>query len=512
MAFYDPLTGGALSALSGGADPEMAPDPTIEGGAGLAPGATPAELAAVPLSPADREVAREIETELRKIERAEDSHRQGVRDESAEGTLAEAKLRHERLEELIAKKRGKIEASPEAIIREVEAMSVGLFGLETYLNNPYVSDILINSHKDLFVEERGIKTRRESPLRSVDDLRGLIDRLAQRTAERRTPIVSDPTLDGRFFYNVPNMGMVNVRLNINLGTITAIEEATICLRKPVATPFDHLEEWVKVQPGDEDAPLTPAAADFLREAFQNRANILIVGGTGSGKTSLLKALIRVVHGDDRVIVVEEANELDFRGAIPDYVGLVARGGISISDHIKTAMRMRPDRIIVGECREPAEVTGFLNAVNTGHSGSITTTHASSALDGLQRLLTLAGSDTGKLAVDHVGSLIKSGLDIIIYLGAQYKPLPDGTQRRIRRVMEIATVQDFRVKDNTPTFTLTYPFGRWEGDGQAIVAIDEPLRNDGFGRLSASFLSRMRTQGLTEARLREILPVNPAALR
>lgn len=416
--------------------------------------------------------------------------------------------RDAQLVEIVASHRNELVAPDEVVITYVKNLAEGLFGFESLLDNPDVSDILINDHDSLFVEEKGVLSRRNSPFRNKADLETFVNRLINRTGG--TLSISEPFLDEQFEYDAP-YGRLNVRVNVNLGSLTVSGAPAISLRKPVASGFDLLETWMKVREGDDDSPLSEVAANFLALAFRARASILVVGGTGSGKTSLMKALLRQVDGSERIVVVEESNELDFRAVIPNYVGLIANAAPNqrIQHLIRTAMRMRPDRIIVGELRDGSEVDGFIRAINTGHAGSISTIHASSAKDGLQAMLTLAAQNsTSKSSVEHIGRLIHPGVDLVIYLAAQPVQAPDGRMKRVRRVMEIVTVNEFSVREGVPDFAVQHVFARSIGQmgvgGRRVLSIDAPMRCFGFAGLSDTFVSRMRTFGLTEAELRGLL--------
>jgi pilus assembly protein CpaF len=447
------------------------------------------------LSEEDRKLAVSISRDLDRWELSWDRRQGELTNE----------LRERQLKDLMTAQRGRFRAPDAAIMAYIRQVREGLFGLEAYLSNPLVSDILLNDADELFVEERGELERRVSPIGSREELKILVQRLVNKTGGSID--MARPVLDDQFEFLTPS-GKQNVRVNINLGTLSVTGAPVISLRKQVASGFDRLETWTKITEGESDAPLTPEAARFLDTAFRARASILVVGGTGSGKTSLLRALLRAIRpNNERVIVVEEANELDLRGIIDNYVGLVATQADNqrIGSLVKSAMRMRPDRIVVGECREPAEVDAFLRAINTGHAGSITTIHAQSARDGLQALLTLAAQNTAnKSSVEHVGRLIHPGIDLVVYLSAQYVKLPDGRQKRIRRIMEIATINEFRVVDGAPDFALQYPFGRFVGPTRKVVEIGAPLMCGGFASLSDTFVARMRTQGVSEEALRALL--------
>lgn len=451
------------------------------------------------LSEADQKLAATISRDLDRWEMAWDRRVTEMTDD----------IRETELRRLITNQRGRFTAPDTAMIAYIHQIREGLFGLEAYLSNPLVSDILINDADDLFVEERGELERRVSPIKTREDLKILVQRLVNRTGGSID--MARPVLDDQFEFETPS-GKQNIRVNISLGTLSVTGNPVISLRKQVASGFDRMETWAKINEGETDAPLTPEAVNFLVTAFRARASILVVGGTGSGKTSLLRALLRSIKtNNERIVVVEEANELDLRGIIDNYVGLVATQAENqrIGSLVKSAMRMRPDRIVVGECREPGEVDAFLRAINTGHAGSITTIHAQSARDGLQALLTLAAQNTAnKSSVEHVGRLIHPGVDLVVYLSAQYVKLPDGRQKRIRRVMEIATINEFRVTDGAPDFSLQYPFARFVGSGRKVVEIGAPMQCGGFASLSDTFVARMRTQGVTEEMLRGLL--DPAA--
>lgn len=381
----------------------------------------------------------------------------------------------------------------------------GLFGIERFLDDPDVSDVLVNAHDRIFVERKGrLEQVTEPLLASADEFRLLIDRVIARCPERAGLTRETPRFDSRFVHQAP-YGPANVRVNATDSSVSVNEEPTLSLRKPTESGFDKLEPWTQ---GDEP-PLSPSAAYFLREAFRRRASVLIVGGTGSGKTSLLKGLLRSISDlDERVVVIEEANELDLSEEIDDYVGLVANQNIELGDLVRNAMRMRPDRIVVGECREADEVMGFLRAVNTGHPGSITTVHATSAKDGLQAMLTLGGSSTkSKTSVDHIASLIARGLDLVVYLSAQYRRGEDGRRMRVRRVLEIFAVGDFNPRDGVPEFEMVPLFLRAKEGPHSSVEFDLPMLSKGYGALAdrgAHIADRMKSAGVSDEELRSWL--------
>jgi pilus assembly protein CpaF len=389
----------------------------------------------------------------------------------------------------------------EQVIAAIEESSAGLFGLERYLDDEQVSDIMINGHDAIFIERGGkLEQVTEPLLGSAIDLSQLCDRIISRCGNREGLTRESPRFDSRFVRATP-WGEVNVRVNITDRSITVAGEPTVSLRKPTASGFDRLPRWTE----GEMPALPPDAAFLLREAFRRRASVLLVGGTGSGKTSLLKGMLRSIADlGERVVVVEEANELDLRGDLANYVGLISSKDAQIADLIANAMRMRPDRVVVGECREPEEVMGFLRAVNTGHAGSITTVHASSAKDGMQAMLTLAASSGSKSSTEHVGSLISRGLDLVVYLGSQYQRDAAGDRRRVRRVLEICAVGEFSNANNVPDFHLVPLYLRAEDRPYAVVEFDRPLTSRGYGAISdhgAHFVDRMRATGASEDELR-----------
>ncbi|WP_052241679.1 CpaF family protein [Berryella intestinalis] len=276
------------------------------------------------------------------------------------------------------------------------------FGLiEGYLADPSITEIMINGTDGLFYEREGVLFA--APVRYADeaDIRALIDRVLGPLGRRVDE--SSPLVDAR----LPQGYRVNVAM------------PPIALRGPSVTVRKFPEKVMTLEDMVERGSVEPQLERFLRRAIEARRSIAVTGGTGSGKTTLLNALSCCISPRERIVTVEDSAELRFLDH-PHVVGLEARprntegaGLVTIRDLVANALRMRPDRIIVGECRGP-EALDMLQAMNTGHEGSLTTLHANSPEDSISRLTMMVrfGID---LPVDVIESSIATALDLIVHV-------------------------------------------------------------------------------------------------
>lgn len=471
----------------------------------LDPGMTPAEEVGQVLNRGDLELAAEISDLLEDWgRRYKNAHEQ--EDAPMDAWLTEAMKHANQMKD-------RAERPPAAIGRMAFRRARGLMGMEQFLDNPLVADISINAHDNVWLEVGGQLQRVVSPLLSPRDTNMLIQRM-----QIGLPTVGKPIVDDSFYYPLehsrrPGTEQIGVRVNITDGSIAADKETSISMRKPISSRYDILETWtdpVSYPDGSEMAPLPRQAADFLALAVRARCSILLIGGTGSGKTSLLKGLLKLVPDDERLMVIEDSHEIKLTN--PNSKGLVATGNTDIAQLIEAGMRMRPDRIIVGECRKPAEVRAFLEAINTGHDGSITTTHASSARDGLYRLLTLASESSNE---KQVGQLLAAGLHILVYMGVKkMDAVDDEPGYRIRRVMEIASIVEFSTSSGAATFTTQPIFGRFMRDAYGStynydnIEIAQEMVGRGIHGIGARLMSHFNTQGVSREQLIEALHVDP----
>lgn len=445
----------------------------------------------------DREIVSRLWLRLLEWEKQE-------RDRRRTDELPENEVR-ERIDEIATNSQAEAMAPPQAIARALRAKRSNIGGIERYLEMPGVADIMINSFDRVYIEDAGEMIQVRSPFAKPSELREVIDTIGRLTGRGR-PTFDKPTLDGRFDF-AAGTGTVTVRASVAIDRLTGSGNPVVTLRKPVASGFDRLSKWSDGWSRETPfgAPITPGVAAFIREALRRKANLLIVGGTGSGKTSLMKAILREIDPRDRVITVEDSPELLLGN--PNSIPLVADGDYSIDTLIQVCMRMRPDRIIVGECRKGGEVMGFVQAVNTGHDGSITTTHASSAVDGIQRLLTLAARDGGdKSSEDQVAKLIASGIDMVVFIGSRQMVQADGSLRRVRRLMEVVLLDRVSIDKGTPEFVVSSLFGRYLGDSAMsdMTDITRPLVCRGFGRVPQRFKDRMAGNGWNEEAMRALI--------
>lgn len=274
--------------------------------------------------------------------------------------------------------------------------------LQPILDDPTITEIMINGPDCIFVEQVGRLYQRPECFESRKQLEDTIQRIVSRV--NRTVDTSNPICDARL--------EDGSRVNIVLHPI-AINGPIVTIRKfpDKVISFDDLIAWKAI---------TPEAAAFLRACVQAKYNIFVSGGTGSGKTTFLNALSNFIPSDERIITIEDSAELQIK-TIPNLVRLETRnantegkGEISIRSLIKSSLRMRPERIVVGEVRSE-EALDMLQAMNTGHDGSLSTGHANSPKDMLSRLETmvLTGAD---FPIDAIRQQIASALDIIVHLG------------------------------------------------------------------------------------------------
>ena len=316
--------------------------------------------------------------------------------------LAQQRARLERVLSRLLSLEGPVMSPRERawLIKRVIDDAVGLGVLEPLIADHSVTEIMVNGPEDVFIERSGRIERVPTRFTSEAELYQLIDRIVS-SVNRRVD-ESSPMVDAR----LPGGERVNVII-----PPLALDGPTITIRR-FPQPF-RLPDLVARN------SLPQQAADLLGALVAARFNILVSGGTGSGKTTFLNALSGMISDRERIITIEDAAELSLQQ--PHVVRLEARpantegtGQITIRDLVKNSLRMRPDRIIVGEVRG-GETLDMLQAMNTGHEGSLTTVHANSATDALSRLETLSSMSDVTLPVDTVRDQINGAIDIIIQL-------------------------------------------------------------------------------------------------
>lgn len=305
--------------------------------------------------------------------------------------------------------------------------------LQELVDNPEVTEIMVNGKDHIFIEKRGVVSRWEHGFEQVEQLEDMIQQIVSRI--NRTVNVSNPIADAR----LPDGSRVHVVL------------PPAALNGPVVT-IRKFPEPIDVRRLIELGSLNREAADFLKRLVKAGYNLFISGGTGSGKTSFLNAMSGFIPAAERVITIEDSAELQIR-QIANLVRLETRnanaegeGAIEISDLIRASLRMRPDRLIIGEVRGK-ECLDMLQALNTGHSGSLSTGHGNSPRDMLSRLetMTLMGAE---LPLAAIRSQIASAIDILVHLGR----LRDGS-RKVLEIVEIGGYIDGEIRLN-PLFRFT----------------------------------------------------------
>ena len=289
--------------------------------------------------------------------------------------------------------------------------------IQPLLEDPAITEIMINSPEDIFIEREGrisqIDLRFESPEKLENIIQSIVSKV-NRTVNEASPIVDARLQDGS-------------RVNVVLPPI-ALKGPTMTIRKFPARPLT-IERLIDM------GSLTREASELLEKLVKAKYNIFVSGGTGSGKTTFLNALSNFIPDDERIITIEDSAELQLFN-IKNLVSLETRnantegkGEVTIRELIKASLRMRPDRVIVGEVRG-VEALDMLQAMNTGHDGSLSTGHANNTGDMLSRLETMV-LGAALLPVEVIRKQIAAALDIVIHLGR----IRDGT----RRVLEISEI-------------------------------------------------------------------------
>lgn len=331
------------------------------------------------------------------------------------------------------------------LCQDVLNEAVGLGPLEPLLNDSDITEIMVNRYDEIYIEKGGLLTLSEQTFSGEQAVRGVIDRIVSPLGRRIDE--SSPMVDAR----LPD----GSRLNAVIPPI-ALKGSNLTIRKfPKSRP--SLEQLVGF------GSLSPAMAQFLRACVQSKLNIVVSGGTGSGKTTLLNILSSFIGQRERIITIEDAAELKLQH--PHLIGLEARPGnregagqVSIRDLVRNALRMRPDRIVVGECRGP-EAFDMLVAMSTGHEGSLTTLHANSARDALARMETMIMMANMGLPLAAIREQIASSVDIII----QQSRLSSG-KRVITAIVEVCGMESGTMKTQT-----LFSFQTHTGTHNAFIA-------------------------------------------
>ncbi len=293
--------------------------------------------------------------------------------------------------------------------------------LQELVDDPAITEIMVNGVQNIFVEKAGRICQWDSHFDSEQTLQDVIQQIVARC--NRVVNEASPIVDAR----LENGSRVNIVLN------------PIALNGPILTIRRFPDQPVSMEQLIAFGSLTEEVSEFLCKLVKSRYNILVSGGTGSGKTTFLNVLSNFIPTEERIITIEDSAELQIRN-VPNLVSLETRNAnvegcreITIRELIRTSLRMRPDRVIVGEVRG-GEAIDMLQAMNTGHDGSMSTGHANSAQDMLNRLETMVLMGM-ELPLAAIRKQIASGIDIIVQLGR----LRDKT-RKVLQIMEVTGVE------------------------------------------------------------------------
>ncbi|TWT48572.1 CpaF family protein [Botrimarina hoheduenensis] len=285
------------------------------------------------------------------------------------------------------------------LVEEVLDETFGLGPMELLLKDPSISEIMVNGPKNVYVEKSGKLVKSSVVFRDNKHLMQIIDRIVSRIGRRVDEVC--PMVDAR----LPDGSRVNAII-----PPLALDGPSVTIRRFGSNPL-KLEDLLNYK------SLTPEMVMLLEGAMKAKLNIVISGGTGSGKTTLLNTLSGFISNDDRIVTIEDAAELQLQ---QDHVvrletrppNIEGKGKISATDLVKNCLRMRPDRIIIGECRG-GETLDMLQAMNTGHEGSLTTCHANTPRDAISRLETMIMMAGFEMPIKAMRTQIASAVDLVV---------------------------------------------------------------------------------------------------
>jgi pilus assembly protein CpaF len=309
----------------------------------------------------------------------------------------------------------------ERLIDEVLDETFGFGPLEMLLKDPTISDILINGPHKLYVERRGKLEKSDVKFRDNEHLLQIIDRIVSKVGRRVDE--TSPMVDAR----LPDGSRVNAIIQP-----LALDGPTMSIRRFGSNPL-KLEDLLNFK------AFTPEMAMLMEACIKARLNIIISGGTGCGKTTLLNTLSSFIPADERIVTIEDAAELQLQ---QDHIvrletrpaNIEGKGEVTTRDLVRNALRMRPDRIVIGECRG-AEALDMLQAMNTGHEGSLTTLHANNPRDAQARLETMIMMGGFELPIKAMRQQISSAVDLIIQANRL-----QGGPRKVTSISEVMNME------------------------------------------------------------------------
>lgn len=350
--------------------------------------------------------------------------------------------------------------------KDIENEVLGLGPIEVFMHDPTVTDILVNTHKHIYVEKYGLLHLTGSRFKDDDHLKRIIDKIVSavgRRVDESCPMVDARLADGS-------------RVNAIIPPL-ALDGPMVSIRRFGADPLE-VEDLITLK------TLTPEIAELIQGLVAAKLNVLISGGTGTGKTTMLNVLSRFIPSNERIITVEDSAELQLK---QEHVvrletrppNVEGKGAITARDLVKNTLRMRPDRIVVGEVRG-GEVLDMLQAMNTGHDGSLTTVHANTARDALLRLETLVSMAGLGIPNEAIRKYVCSAINVIIHVGRYV----DGS-RKLASLQEITGMEG-----NIITMQEIF---RFKPSG-----VDEEGKLRGrfeFSRVMPKFLERFKEHGV-----------------